>query len=303
MARNCKTAKAAAPKSKASAQPPRTVSGLTSDEERALYGSENLTVENCRFEGPADGESALKESRNCTVNGSLFALRYPFWHNDGLTVLHSRLTETCRAPFWYDRGVRVAKTFIHGVKAFRECSDVVLTGCDIVSAEFGWNCRNVTIGGNSRIESEYFLFGAQNVHMRDTTMTGKYSFQYVKGGEVRDCVLNTKDAFWHSENLTVTDCVINGEYLGWYAKNLRLIRCRITGTQPLCYCENLVLEDCTMDGCDLAFEYCTVNAVILGDVVSVKNPIHGSISADSIGEIILDEHRKPESDCVIRTKK
>ena len=279
------------------------ITGLTTDEERALYGMDGFSVENCRFEGPADGESALKECKNGTVKGCYFDLRYPFWHNTNLTVINARMTEACRAPFWYDHGVKFGKSVLHGVKAFRECSGVVVSECEIVSPEFGWNCKNVTIGGNSRIQSEYFLFGAENVHMRDTTMSGKYSFQYVKGGEIRDCVLNTKDAFWHSENVLVTDCVVNGEYLGWYSKNLHLVRCRIAGTQPLCYCENLILEDCTMEGCDLAFEYCTVNAMIQGSIVSVKNPIHGCISADSIGEIILDEHRKPESDCVIRTKK
>ncbi len=40
------------------------------DEERALYGSNGITVERCRFDGPADGESALKESRNVKVYDS-----------------------------------------------------------------------------------------------------------------------------------------------------------------------------------------------------------------------------------------
>ena len=39
----------------------------TFDEERALYGSDGIEIENCRFDGPADGESALKESRNIKV--------------------------------------------------------------------------------------------------------------------------------------------------------------------------------------------------------------------------------------------
>ena len=36
----------------------------TFDEERALYGSNGIVVVKCRFDGPADGESALKESKN-----------------------------------------------------------------------------------------------------------------------------------------------------------------------------------------------------------------------------------------------
>ena len=48
------------------------------DAERALYGSSGLTVRNCRFDGPADGESALKESRNIVAERCFFNLRYPF---------------------------------------------------------------------------------------------------------------------------------------------------------------------------------------------------------------------------------
>ena len=34
----------------------------TFDEERALYGSRNIYVKDCAFDGPADGESAFKEA-------------------------------------------------------------------------------------------------------------------------------------------------------------------------------------------------------------------------------------------------
>ena len=36
------------------------IENMTMDGERALYGSSDITVRNCRFDGPADGESALK---------------------------------------------------------------------------------------------------------------------------------------------------------------------------------------------------------------------------------------------------
>ena len=271
------------------------------DEERALYGSRGVRVENCRFEGPADGESALKESQNVEVANCHFALRYPFWHDTHLTVENCTLTDTCRAAFWYDEDVKVAHTTLGGIKAFRECQDVEITDCEGISEEFGWNCRRISME-RFTMQSAYFLFGADHVTMKETTFTGKYSFQYVKNAVIRDSVLNTKDAFWHSENVTVYDSVLKGEYLGWYAKNLRLVRCKIMGTQPLCYCEDLVLEDCTMEGCDLAFENCTVNATVQGHIDSVKNPTHGRITADSIGEIILDAHQRPGSDCIIEVK-
>ena len=42
-------------------------SNQTYDEERALYGIHNATVSDCTFDGPADGESALKETNNLFV--------------------------------------------------------------------------------------------------------------------------------------------------------------------------------------------------------------------------------------------
>ena len=74
-----------------------TVENLVTDEERALYGSTDLLVDNCRFDGPADGESALKECSNIQVRNCFFNLRYPFWHVHGLTIGSSEMTDKCRA--------------------------------------------------------------------------------------------------------------------------------------------------------------------------------------------------------------
>ena len=48
------------------------------DAERALYGSRDIFVKDCSFDGPADGESAFKECSNVQVEHSFFNLRYPF---------------------------------------------------------------------------------------------------------------------------------------------------------------------------------------------------------------------------------
>ena len=42
----------------------KIIEGETFDEERALYGSDGVRAAACRFDGPADGESAFKESKN-----------------------------------------------------------------------------------------------------------------------------------------------------------------------------------------------------------------------------------------------
>ena len=63
-----------------------TIQNQTFEQERVLYGSRELLVRDCAFDGPADGESAFKECSDIQVEHSFFNLRYPFWHDHGLTI-------------------------------------------------------------------------------------------------------------------------------------------------------------------------------------------------------------------------
>ena len=63
-----------------------TIKNQTFDEERALYGSDGVVLEDCAFDGLADGESALKESKNVRVCRTFCNLRYPFWHDEHLMI-------------------------------------------------------------------------------------------------------------------------------------------------------------------------------------------------------------------------
>ena len=261
--------------------------GLTLDEERALYGITHATVKNCLFDGPADGESALKEAADVTVTDCEFRLRYPFWHVRGGRLTGCTLTETCRAAIWYAADLTVENSTLGGIKALRECDAMTLTGCTVDSAEFGWLCRGVELT-DCRTRGEYPFFMTRGLHLKEVELKGKYSFQYVEDCTVANSVLDTKDAFWHAKNVTVTDSTVKGEYLGWYSEGLTLVRCRIEGTQPLCYCKDLTLIDCEMVGCDLAFENSTVTATVRGHVDSIKSPASGRIEADSVGEIVYE---------------
>ena len=265
-----------------------TYKDLTFDEERALYGSRGAEVVNCRFDGPADGESALKESRDITVKDSFFNLRYPFWHDTNLTISGSEMTPLCRAALWYTEDVRITDTKMHGIKALRECADVVIEGCDIISPEFGWSVRGIDMK-DSRAESEYFMLRSERLHFDNVTLKGKYSFQYITDSTFVNCNFDTKDAFWHAKNVVVKDSTIKGEYLAWYCENVTFENCTIIGTQPLCYCKGLKLVNCRMIDTDLAFEKSEVEAEITTSVISIKNPKRGTIHAAGIGEIIMDD--------------
>ena len=261
----------------------------TFDQERALYGLNGETVKNCRFDGPGDGESALKECRNIEVSDCFMNLRYPLWHVQQAKISGTSFTQNCRAALWYDKDIYIEESSLFGIKALRECENISLKNCTVNSTEFAWKSQNLTLENVTIEESEYPFFEIQNAKINGLKMKGKYSFQYDKNIEITDSQLDTKDAFWHTKNVTVTNSIVKGEYLGWYSENLTLINCHIIGTQPFCYCNNLVLENCTMEGCDLAFERSTVQAEIKGKIDSVKNPLAGKITADCIGELIMEE--------------
>lgn len=253
--------------------------------ERALYRESNLCLENCRFEGQEDGESALKEATNIVMKKCYMDLRYPLWHVNNVSLLEVTMTNNCRAPLWYTNMINIDSSLMMGIKALRECTNINISKSEIISPEFSWRGKDINID-STKLESEYAFFESENLNINKLNFTGKYSFQYVKNMKIKNSILNTKDAFWHTSNVTVLDSTIEGEYLAWYSDNLTLVRCNIIGTQPLCYCTNLKLIDCTMENTDLAFEYSDVNATIIGSIDSVKNPKSGFIQADEIKEVI-----------------
>lgn len=266
----------------------KIIENQTFDEERALYGSRDLVVRNCRFDGPADGESAFKECENVTVEGAFMNLRYPFWHDRGLALRNVEMTELCRAALWYSEEVTIEGSRLHGIKALRECENVCMRDCDIVSPEFGWSTRGITME-RCTAESEYFMMRSTNLRFRNVRFSGKYSFQYIEDAVFESCDFDTKDAFWHARNVVVRNSHVCGEYLGWYSENVTFENCLIEGTQPLCYCEDLHLVNCRMEGCDLAFERSHVQATLATPIVSIKNPLEGShISVPDVGEVIRD---------------
>lgn len=266
------------------------IANKTFDMERALYESHDILLKNCSFDGPADGESALKESRNIQVEQCFFHLRYPFWHDSGLKIFDSEMTELCRAALWYSEDIEITGTKLHGIKALRECSRVKLCGCDILSPEFGWSVHEIEMK-DSTVQSEYFMMRSDKLRFTGVRMKGKYSFQYIEDSVFEDCVFDTKDAFWHAKNVIVRNSVVKGEYLAWYCEDVTFENCKIIGTQPLCYCKNLKLVDCEMLDTDLCFEKSEVEATITTPVVSIKNPLSGHIYVPEVGEVIRDDAR------------
>ena len=275
----------------------KTLQDETFEQERALYGSRGLRLLRCRFDGPADGESALKECADITAEDCFFNLRYPLWHVHGLALRGAEMTEACRAALWYSDHIEIENSRLHGIKALRECRGANIRRCDIISKEFGWSTRDVRME-DCDVESEYFMMRSTGLHFENVRMRGKYSFQYIENATFVNCRFDTKDAFWHARNVVVRDSVVKGEYLAWYCENVTFEHCTIIGTQPLCYCKGLKLIGCEMIDTDLAFERSEVDATITTPVVSIKNPLRGSICVPAVGAVIRDIEGADATVCV-----
>ena len=269
--------------------------------ERALYGVNEVELKNCTFQGEEDGESALKEARNISLKDCFMDLRYPLWHDENVSLERVEMTSNCRAALWYSGRIAVKDSKLHGIKAVRECADIELLNTSVISPEFGWRNHRI-VGKDVSVEGEYAFFESSRVQFTRLRLKGKYSFQYVHDLVIEDSNLDTKDAFWHTKNVLVKNSVIKGEYLAWYAENITFENCTIIGTQPLCYCKGLTLKNCKMIDCDLSFEYSDVNADIVGEITSVKNPKSGNIVADRYGEIILTDDSKVRCEAQILTR-
>lgn len=149
-----------------------TIANKQFDEERALYHLQDADVVECIFAGPADGESVLKESRDVRIKDCSFSLRYPLWHVKKFTMEDSAMDELTRAAIWYAADGVIRNSVLGGIKAVRECENIRIEDCRIVSQEFGWKSKGITLA-DSQIESEYLFFDSRDVKLERVKMKGK----------------------------------------------------------------------------------------------------------------------------------
>lgn len=269
--------------------------------ERALFFGQDMQIFDCTF---FDGESPLKHSGNIELFNCSFEWKYPLWYSKTVRVENCTFTETARAGIWYTDDITIRNCMIAAPKTFRRSTNIVLENVTLPdAAETLWSCTNVKMK-NVKARGAYLAMNCDDMEIDGLELDGNYAFDGAKNIVIRNSRLLTKDAFWNSENITVYDSYISGEYLGWNSKNLTLINCTIESLQGLCYIDNLVMENCKLVNTTLAFEYSTVRADIEGKIDSVLNPSGGKITADEIGELILQKDRvDPEKTVIICRKK
>lgn len=264
--------------------------------ERALFHSRDLMIEDSIFD---QGESPLKESSDIELNGCMFKWKYPLWYCNHITAKNCTWFEMARAGVWYTDDITVEDAVIEAPKNFRRCHGLTLKNVFLPNAqETLWSCDDVTME-NVTAKGDYFAMNTNNMTIRDFRLDGNYSFDGCQNLEIHHAKMLSKDAFWNTDHVTVYDSFISGEYLGWNAKNLTLINCTIESLQGMCYIDNLVMKNCKLINTTLAFEYSTVEADITGKIDSVLNPSGGKITAESIGELILEKDKIDPTKTVI----
>ena len=261
--------------------------------ERACFFAKDASFTSCTF---TDGESPLKEGENLIVRSSTFGWKYPLWYCKSVLVENCHWLETGRAGVWYSNDLTVKDSLIEGAKNFRRCKGLSLENVSIPNAlETLWDCEDVSLR-NVKVKGEYLAMNAKNATIENLELDGDYPFDGAKNVTIRHSVLHSKDSFWNSENIVLEDCLIEGEYFGWNSKNITLINCTIISHQGFCYMEGVTLKGCKLKGTSLSFEYCKdIDAEILDEVDSIKNPISGRIVAKGCGEVIRDDDKLDHS--------
>lgn len=282
-----------------SQDPTTFLKGQLLEGERALFNSNNLSLERCVF---ANGESPLKESRDITLANCHFEWKYPLWYCENVTAKNCLWLEMARSGVWYSNKVRIAQSLIQAPKNFRRCNDVEL--CDVTfsdAAETLWMCSNVTLS-NVQATGDYFAMNSTDINADHLSLTGNYCFDGASNVTVRNSKLISKDAFWNTRNVTVYDSVIVGEYLGWNSQNLTFVNCTIESLQGLCYIDNLKMVNCKTVNTTLAFEKSAVEVSLDSGVDSVFNPESGTIECDSVQELIFEPDQIDPAKTVITCK-
>ena len=261
-----------------------------------MFHAKDLDIYDTIFD---DGESPLKESSNISLKDSMFKWKYPLWYCSNIQAERTTWFEMARAGVWYTNDISVKDCVIEAPKNFRRCRNLTLENVSFSNAEETlWSCSDVHMK-HVYAKGDYFAMNSENMEIEDFSLVGNYSFDGVKNLTIRNAKMLSKDAFWNTDHVTVYDSFISGEYLGWNAKNLTLINCTIESLQGMCYIDNLVMKNCKLINTTLAFEYSSVDAEITSKIDSVLNPSSGTITAESIDELIIEKDKIDPSKTVI----
>lgn len=255
--------------------------------EKILYGLKNAKLKSITF---GKGESPLKEARDIEITDSIFTWKYPLWYDQHIILTNTTFETMARSGIWYTKDIKINNSALQAPKLFRRASHIMLDHVHFADAEETmWSCQNIRIT-DSTINGDYFGKDSQDIYLDHVSIIGNYAFDGAKNIEIHNSTFISKDAFWNCENVKIYDSVIDGEYLAWNSKNVSLINCQIMSSQGLNYIDKLIIKHGRISNSELLFEYCSnINVESDSVLLSVKNPISGTIIAPEIGILILDK--------------
>lgn len=136
-------------------------------EELIAYGSKEAIIENLKDAGSVRKRLIaalpvwIPGKNRLTVliilcfksDGVLFNLRYPFWHDHGLTIRHSELTENCRAALWYSDGLTRINCKIIGTQPLCYCKNLKLMNCEMLETDLAFEKSQVEATIATKVDS------------------------------------------------------------------------------------------------------------------------------------------------------
>jgi len=214
-------------------------------------------------------------------------------------------------PLFGTRGLHLENVTFHaGESALKCCADIEAEKCRFEGKYPFWHTdgfkvRNSLFTPGARAA----LWYSRNLEMTDTQVDAPKMFREIDGIVLRNVnIPDAEETLWHCANVDIRDVkVANADYLFMHSHDIRIKNWHQQGNYSFQYCRNVEIrnaeihskdafwgtEDCVFEeDCDLAFEDSEVNAILLSPVTSVKNPMRGSITAETIKEIIIDGFSK-----------
>lgn len=261
------------------------------DGERPLFKEHDEELDDTTF---GKGESPLKETHDLDLKDVVFKWKYPLWYAKNINVDDSIFETMSRSGIWYTDNITITNSALQAPKLFRRANNINLENVHFADAEETmWTCKDIKMK-NVQVNGDYFGKDSENIYAENLNVIGNYVFDGAKNIEIHNSTFVSKDAFWNCDNVTIYDSKISGEYLSWNTKNITFVNCTIESDQGLCYMDNLKMINCKVLRTDLAFEYCSnIDAEITTNVMSIKNPISGTIKVKSVDNVIFDD---PEID-------
>ncbi len=270
----------------------------TDTDPRALFGARRAELSDTRF----SGIEALNRAGELSLTDSTFSSPLPLSHVTDAIIRGCTFEEGAVSPLRAARTVTLQGCTMNAPRGCEMSESITIDACRITSSAFGEKSVEMTLS-DTVLSGEACLSYAVDLSVSNIDLTSNGAMRYAAGGTIDFSTLTGEDLLFGAKNITISDTVLDGSRIGWYSENITLDHCVISGQRPFAYAKNLRLIDCALDpSCTDAFERSTLDATLRGKLHSVRNPAHGSIIADELGEVVFDDTAAIGTDCMVKAK-